>query len=188
MRRLEQRRRAIQAYYSVLNASDSPVAALRYAALSAVHYLRPLGRAVLGLSCGLKGNGMCFSADVLRTFLVALVHARRRRRVPPGAGQCGSPRRVRPRGDGAGRHAGHAGAGQQPEPSLGARSDSSSCAARGGLALGSGASASQPRTAGCRDRAAHPAAVDADYAWAPCASRVPSPPGALLAVWLALAA
>ena len=59
---------AIQAYYSVLNASDSPVAALRYAALSAVHYLRPRGRAVLGLSCGLKGNGMCFSADVLRRF------------------------------------------------------------------------------------------------------------------------
>jgi 1,2-diacylglycerol 3-beta-glucosyltransferase len=58
----------IQAYYSVLNAGDSPVAALRYAALAAVHYLRPLGRSALGLSCGLKGNGMCFAAPVLAQF------------------------------------------------------------------------------------------------------------------------
>jgi 1,2-diacylglycerol 3-beta-glucosyltransferase len=66
--RLEAGAHAIQAYYSVLNAADSPVSALRYAALAAVHYLRPLGRCVLGLSCGLKGNGMCFSASVLRRF------------------------------------------------------------------------------------------------------------------------
>ena len=58
----------IQAYYSVLNSADSPVAALRYAALAALHYLRPLGRSVLGLSCGLKGNGMCFSAPILDRF------------------------------------------------------------------------------------------------------------------------
>jgi 1,2-diacylglycerol 3-beta-glucosyltransferase len=49
----------------VLNVGESPVAALRYAALAAVHYLRPLGRARLGLSCGLKGNGMAFLASVL---------------------------------------------------------------------------------------------------------------------------
>jgi cellulose synthase/poly-beta-1,6-N-acetylglucosamine synthase-like glycosyltransferase len=66
--RLERGAEAIQAYYSVLNAADSPVAALRYAALAAVHYLRPLGRATLGLSSGLKGNGMCFSASVLERF------------------------------------------------------------------------------------------------------------------------
>ena len=58
----------IQAYYSVLNAGESPLAALRYAALAALHYLRPLGRSALGLSCGLKGNGMCFAAPVLERF------------------------------------------------------------------------------------------------------------------------
>lgn len=58
----------VQAYYSVLNASESSVAALRFAALAAVHYLRPAGRSALGLSCGLKGNGMCFAASVLEQF------------------------------------------------------------------------------------------------------------------------
>jgi cellulose synthase/poly-beta-1,6-N-acetylglucosamine synthase-like glycosyltransferase len=58
----------IQVFYSVLNAGQSPVAGLRYAALAALHYLRPLGRAGLGLSCGLKGNGMCFAAPVLERF------------------------------------------------------------------------------------------------------------------------
>src|SRR5262249_2700768 len=62
--RLERGARVIQAYYSVLNAQDSAVAALRYAALAAVHYLRPLGRSALGLSTGLKGNGMCFAGPV----------------------------------------------------------------------------------------------------------------------------
>src|SRR5581483_11646634 len=55
----------LQAYYTVLNVGESPLAALRYAALAAVHYLRPLGRRRLGLSCGLKGNGMAFAATVL---------------------------------------------------------------------------------------------------------------------------
>ena len=55
----------LQVYYTVLNVGESPLAALRYAALAAVHYLRPLGRARLGLSCGLKGNGMAFLAPVL---------------------------------------------------------------------------------------------------------------------------
>ncbi|HEX2034105.1 MAG TPA: glycosyltransferase family 2 protein [Chloroflexota bacterium] len=58
----------VQAYYSVLNAGASPVAALRFAALAAIHYLRPLGRSLLGLSCGLKGNGMCVAAPVLEGF------------------------------------------------------------------------------------------------------------------------
>jgi 1,2-diacylglycerol 3-beta-glucosyltransferase len=66
--RLEAGSQVIQAYYSVLNPGDSPLAALRYAALAAVHYLRPLGRSALGLSCGLKGNGMCFAASVLERF------------------------------------------------------------------------------------------------------------------------
>ncbi len=58
----------IQAYYSVLNVGDSSVTALRYTALAAIHYLRPLGRARLRLSCGLKGNGMCFAAPILERF------------------------------------------------------------------------------------------------------------------------
>ena len=66
--RLEHGSSAIQAYYTVLNASASPVAGLRFAALAALHYLRPLGRSVLGLSVGLKGNGMCFSKAVIDRF------------------------------------------------------------------------------------------------------------------------
>jgi 1,2-diacylglycerol 3-beta-glucosyltransferase len=58
----------IQAYYSVLNPTESPLSALRYAALAALHYLRPLGRSALGLSCGLKGNGMCFDAATFDKF------------------------------------------------------------------------------------------------------------------------
>jgi hypothetical protein len=58
----------VQAYYSVLNAHQGSVAALRFAALAAIHYVRPLGRSALGLSCGLKGNGMCFAAPVLDRF------------------------------------------------------------------------------------------------------------------------
>ena len=58
----------VQAYYSVLNANASPLASLRYVALAAIHFLRPLGRTALGLSVGLKGNGMCFTAPVLERF------------------------------------------------------------------------------------------------------------------------
>ena len=66
--RLDRRRQAMQAYYSVLNASRLARgrAALRGARRGPLPAAaRPLG---LGLSCGLKGNGMCFSADVLRRF------------------------------------------------------------------------------------------------------------------------
>lgn len=66
--RLEDGSQAIQAYYSVHNAQQSAVAGLRYAALAAVHYVRPLGRSVFGLSSGLKGNGMCFTAEVVERF------------------------------------------------------------------------------------------------------------------------
>src|SRR5205823_3205749 len=44
--RLASGARVVQAYYSVLNADQSAIAGLRYAALAAVHYLRPLGRSV----------------------------------------------------------------------------------------------------------------------------------------------
>lgn len=58
----------VQSHYRVLNADGSGPAALREAALASLHYLRPIGRSALGLSCGLKGNGMCFAADVLDRF------------------------------------------------------------------------------------------------------------------------
>ncbi len=66
--RLEAGSQVVQVHYSVLNAHASAVAGLRYAALAAVHYLRPLGRSAFGLSAGLKGNGMCFAAPVLDRF------------------------------------------------------------------------------------------------------------------------
>lgn len=66
--RLEAGSQVVQAYYSVLNAGESQLTGLRYAALAALHYLRPLGRAALRLSCGLKGNGMCFSAPLMDRF------------------------------------------------------------------------------------------------------------------------
>lgn len=60
--------RVIQAYYTVLSLHGSRAEALREIALALVHYLRPLAKTVIGASCGLKGNGMCFSAGVLRRF------------------------------------------------------------------------------------------------------------------------
>ncbi len=66
--RLECGAEVIQAYYTVLNSNHSSVAGLRYAALAAVHYVRPLGRSRFGLSAGLKGNGMCFTASILERF------------------------------------------------------------------------------------------------------------------------
>jgi cellulose synthase/poly-beta-1,6-N-acetylglucosamine synthase-like glycosyltransferase len=63
--RFEAGSQVIQVYYTVLNVGESPLAALRFAALAALHYLRPLGRMRLGLSCGLKGNGMAFLTEVL---------------------------------------------------------------------------------------------------------------------------
>jgi 1,2-diacylglycerol 3-beta-glucosyltransferase len=62
---LEAGSKVIQGQYGVLNASASPLSALRDAAFASLHYVRPLGRHSLGLSCGLKGNGMCFDAATL---------------------------------------------------------------------------------------------------------------------------
>lgn len=64
--RLAQGERVIQGYYAVRDPGGSWSVGLRYAALAAVHYLRPLGRTALGGSAGLKGNGMVFAADLLQ--------------------------------------------------------------------------------------------------------------------------
>jgi cellulose synthase/poly-beta-1,6-N-acetylglucosamine synthase-like glycosyltransferase len=65
--RIARGEKAIQAYYAVRE-PKSWNGALRYAALAVIHYLRPQGRMVLGGSAGLKGNGMVFSADLMRRF------------------------------------------------------------------------------------------------------------------------
>lgn len=57
--------RVIQAHYAVLDPHRTWVMSLRAAALALVHYLRPLGRTVLGGSVGLKGNGMVFERTIL---------------------------------------------------------------------------------------------------------------------------
>jgi cellulose synthase/poly-beta-1,6-N-acetylglucosamine synthase-like glycosyltransferase len=57
--------RVIQAHYDVLNPWDSHRTALMHVALSIFNYVRPLGRRALGLSTGLKGNGMCFAKQVI---------------------------------------------------------------------------------------------------------------------------
>lgn len=59
---------AIQCYYGVLNSGDSWPSALRYAALALYNGLRPRGRDTLGLSAGLRGNGMCFASSVVERF------------------------------------------------------------------------------------------------------------------------
>ncbi|MEX0801660.1 MAG: glycosyltransferase family 2 protein [Dehalococcoidia bacterium] len=55
---------AIQGYYGVLEA-DSSASTLRAVSFSLMHYVRPLGKTVFGGSCGLKGNGMVFAAELL---------------------------------------------------------------------------------------------------------------------------
>lgn len=64
--RVSRGERAIQGYYAVRDPDRSWSVALRYAALAMLHYLRPLGRMVLGGSAGLKGNGMVFAANIVR--------------------------------------------------------------------------------------------------------------------------
>lgn len=63
--RLARGERVIQAYYTVRDPGSSWNVSLRWAALAALHYLRPQGRMVLGGSAGLKGNGMVFAAPLL---------------------------------------------------------------------------------------------------------------------------
>jgi hypothetical protein len=70
---LQQLRRALiegadaaQAAYVVANADAAPSAALRAAAFSLMNVVRPAGKSALGLSAGLYGTGMAFTADTLR--------------------------------------------------------------------------------------------------------------------------
>ena len=56
---------AMQARYEVLNAGESWRTRLMSCALALAHIVKPLGREQLGLSDGLKGNGMCFARSVV---------------------------------------------------------------------------------------------------------------------------
>lgn len=64
--KLSQGANVVQAYYAVRDPEDSWSVGLRYAALAVLHYLRPQGRMVLSGSAGLKGNGMVFTADLMK--------------------------------------------------------------------------------------------------------------------------
>jgi len=64
--RLEGGARAVQARYGVLNPDASWRTRLMTVAFALVNDLRSLGHERLGLSCGLRGNGMCFSTEALR--------------------------------------------------------------------------------------------------------------------------
>jgi 1,2-diacylglycerol 3-beta-glucosyltransferase len=57
---------ALQAHYGVRNAGESWRTRLLAIAFGAFHGVRSLARERLGLSCGLRGNGMGFTVEVLR--------------------------------------------------------------------------------------------------------------------------
>ena len=57
---------AAQARYTVLNAGESARTRLMTVALAAFNILRPRGRAALGLSAGIYGNGFALHRDALR--------------------------------------------------------------------------------------------------------------------------
>lgn len=56
---------ALQGRYGVLNADQGWRAALMAAAFALANHIRPLGREQMGLSAGLKGNGMAFTRAVV---------------------------------------------------------------------------------------------------------------------------
>lgn len=64
--RLEAGAHAVQAHYGVMNPSASWRTRLMTIALALFHKVRSLGRERLGVSCGLRGNGMCFTHAVIR--------------------------------------------------------------------------------------------------------------------------
>ncbi|MCP3165825.1 exopolysaccharide biosynthesis GT2 family glycosyltransferase EpsU [Myxococcus qinghaiensis] len=65
-RRLADGAHAAQAHYGVMNPTASWRTRLMTIALGMFHKVRSLGREAMGVSCGLRGNGMCFTHAVLR--------------------------------------------------------------------------------------------------------------------------
>jgi 1,2-diacylglycerol 3-beta-glucosyltransferase len=64
--RLADGEEALQAEYGVRNGGASWRTRLMVLAFALFHTVRSLGREKLGVSCGLRGNGMCFSIALLR--------------------------------------------------------------------------------------------------------------------------
>ena len=64
--RLERGAQAVQADYEVRNPQDGWRTRLMSVAFTLFHRVRSLGRERLALSCGLRGNGMCFASSLLR--------------------------------------------------------------------------------------------------------------------------
>lgn len=65
-RRLDDGAHAAQAHYGVMNPTASWRTRLMTIALGMFHKVRSSGREAMGVSCGLRGNGMCFTHAVLR--------------------------------------------------------------------------------------------------------------------------
>lgn len=63
---LEQGQEAMQAEYGIRNPNASWRTRLMVVAFALFHTTRSRARETLGLSCGLRGNGMCFSTALLR--------------------------------------------------------------------------------------------------------------------------
>lgn len=63
---LQRGAKALQAHYGVSNPNASWRTRLMRIALAMFHQVRSTARERLGVSCGLRGNGMCFSTAVLR--------------------------------------------------------------------------------------------------------------------------
>jgi len=64
--RLQRGERAIQGYYGVLNPDENWLTRLAGLPAALNNYFLYPGKQVLGLSCSLAGNGMCFDASVIR--------------------------------------------------------------------------------------------------------------------------
>jgi cellulose synthase/poly-beta-1,6-N-acetylglucosamine synthase-like glycosyltransferase len=64
--RLEAGAQAVQAHYGVLNPHASWRTQLMAISMALFHKVRSLGRERLGVSCGLRGNGMCFTHAIIR--------------------------------------------------------------------------------------------------------------------------
>jgi len=64
-RRVAEGASAVQADYVVANPEASRASALRWAAFAMINTVRPMGKDALGLSAGLRGTGMAFTAAAL---------------------------------------------------------------------------------------------------------------------------
>jgi cellulose synthase/poly-beta-1,6-N-acetylglucosamine synthase-like glycosyltransferase len=64
--RLRRGAKAVQADYAVRNPEASWRTQLMAIAFGMFHVVRSTGRESLGVSCGLRGNGMCFATDLLQ--------------------------------------------------------------------------------------------------------------------------